>query len=171
MKNLFLVLLTCILVLSSTATSQTRRHASAKSRARAAKAAAEKSAAEVKAGRERVATQIKTLTHFLYLLGGIAKGIESVDQAVRGSPGTIEQNERNKAKLKESLKTVREGLDKLANDFRYYAALSAYSTYVTSAANLATQAEHQAAGNRFDDAGKSLLEAVGQLADALAAMR
>jgi hypothetical protein len=40
-----------------------------------------------------------------------------------------------------------------------------------SATALGEAAENQAAANRFDEAGRSLLKAVDQLADALAAMR
>jgi hypothetical protein len=174
LKKISLVILTCIIVSSTTVSAQTRRRSSGASKARATKAAAEKSAAELKAGRERVAVQIKTLTHFVYLLGGIAKGIEAVDLAVRNkeaSPGAIEQNQRNKTKTRESLKTVRDGLDKLESDFHYNSAWQNYYLFVSGVARLGEAAENQAAANRFDEAGRTLLKAVGQLADALAAMR
>lgn len=174
MKKVFLVILTCMIVSSTTAIAQTRRRTPAKPRARVTKAAVERSAAEMKAGRERVAVQIKTLTHFVYLLGGIAKGIESVDLAVRNkeaSAGAIEQNQRNKVSIKASLRTVRDGLDKLESDFHYNTALQNYYLYISGVARLGEAAENQAAANRFDEAGRTLLKAVGQLADALASMR
>src|SRR6267143_5203737 len=34
-------------------------------------------------GAQRVADQIKVLTRFIYLLGGVAKGLEGVDDAAR----------------------------------------------------------------------------------------
>jgi hypothetical protein len=174
LKKVFLVILTCMVVSSTTVNSQTRRRSPSKSKARVTKAAVEKSAAEMKVGRERVAAQIKTLTHFVYLLGGIAKGIESVDLAVRNkeaSPGAIEQNQRNKTSIRQSLRTVRDGLDRLESDFHYNTAWQNYYMYVSGVARLGEAAETQAAGNRFDEAGRTLLKAVGQLADALAAMR
>ncbi len=174
MRKTFIVILACIIVSSTTATSQTRRRRAPKPRASAVKVAAEKSAAEIKIGRERIAVQIKTLTHFLYLLGGIAKGIESVDQAVRtsdASPIAIEQNQRNKTKTRESLRSVRQGLDKLEADFRFNPALTNYYPNVAGVARLSETAESQAASNRFDEAGRTLLKVVTQLADALAAMR
>ena len=174
MKKQFIVILACLIVLSTTADSQTRRRRSPKPSARAPKVVVEKNAAELKAGRERVAAQIKTLTHFLYLLGGIAKGIESVDQAVRGSeasPVAIEQNQRNKTSIRASLKTVREGLDKLETDFRFHPVWTNFYPNIAGVARLSATAESQAAANRFDEAGRTLLRAVGQLADALAAMR
>ena len=160
--------------MSTTATSQTRRRSAPKRGASAAKAAAEKSAAELKVGRERVAAQIKTLTHFLYLLGGITKGIESADQATTSrdiSAAAMEQNQRNKAKVRDSIRNVRDGLDKLEADFRFSPTLRSYYTYLAGVASSAQAAENQAAAGRFDEAGRSLLRTVGQLADALAAMR
>jgi hypothetical protein len=174
LRKVFLVLLTCIIVSSTTATSQTRRRSSGKSRARTTKAATVKPSADIKLGREQVATQIKTLTHFVYLLGGIAKGVESVELAIRNkeaSPGAIEQNTRNKTVIRQSLKTVREGLDKLETDFRFNSALLSYNPYIAGVSRLGETAENQASAGRFDEAGRTLLKAVGQLADALAAMQ
>jgi len=163
-----------LMAMSTTAMSQTRRRSAAQRRASAAKATAEKSAAEIKAGAAQVATQIKTLTHFVYLLGGIVKGIESVDQATvkhEASPTTIEQNERNKTKVRDSIRNVREGFDKLESNFRFNPALQRYYPYLAGVARTGEDAENQAAANRFDEAGRSLLKAIDQLTDALAAMR
>ena len=163
--------LACIItVLSTTATSQTKRPP----KRGTSKAAAEQASADLKAGRERVAAQIKTLTQFLYLFGGIAKGIESADQATRSgeiSSIAIEQNERNKAKVRESIRNVREGLDKLEADFRFNPTLKTYYSYLAGVARLGEAAENQAAANRFNEAGRTLLNIVGKLADALALMR
>jgi hypothetical protein len=170
-RTLILVLACLITVPSTIESAQTRRRSAPKRTVK--KADAEKSSAEVKAGRERVAAQIKTLTYFLYLLGGIAKEVESADKATRNSeasPVTIEQNERNKTKVKESIRNVREGLDKLETDFRSAPQLRNYYKYLAGVTVTSEAAENQAAGNRFDEAGRSLLKAVGQLADALAAM-
>lgn len=174
MKKVFIIVLTCIILSPTIASSQTKRRSAPKRSTTATKAAAEKTAAELKAAADRVAVQIKTLTQFLYLFGGIAKGLESTDQAARTgdiSTVAIEQNERNKAKIRESIRNVREGLDKLEADFRFNPTLKNYYTYLSGVARIGETAENQAAANRFDEAGRSLLKAVGQLADALAAMR
>ena len=172
-RKAFILALVCIItVLSTTAPSQTKRRTAPKRST--SKAAAEQSSAEMKAGRVRVAAQIKTLTQFLYLFGGIAKGIESADQATRSgeiSSIAIEQNERNKAKVRESIRNMREGLDKLEADFRFNPTLRTYYSYMAGVARLGESAENQAAANRFNEAGRSLLNAAGQLADALALMR
>jgi hypothetical protein len=46
-----------------------------------------------------------------------------------------------------------------------------YYTQLAGVASGAQAAENQAAANRFDEAGRSLLRVVGQLADTLALMR
>lgn len=177
MRNaLIILLLVCIFTLSVSVTAQTRRRRPPKrSTVTAAKiAAAEKTAAELKIGREKIAAQIKTLTHFLYLYAGISKGIESVDQTARArdaSSVTVETNERNKAKVKESIRNIRAGLDRLESDFRFSPTLKNYYAYITGVARTGADAEAQAGANRFDEAGRSLLKAVNQLTDALVTMR
>ncbi|HWP43722.1 MAG TPA: hypothetical protein VNO14_10835, partial [Blastocatellia bacterium] len=171
MKRALILILVCI-VLSDTAALAQRRRRSTPRRSTATQRAAQKAAAEVQAGRKRVAAQIKTLTHFLYLLGGIAKGMESVEQASRNnevSSVTIAQNEQTKAKVKESIRNVRAGLDKIEADFRFNPALKKYYPQLSGVAVTAEMAERQAAANRFDEAGRTLLKVVNQLADALAA--
>jgi hypothetical protein len=174
---LVILLLVCIFTLSVSVTAQTRRRRAPKrsSNATAAKiVAAEKTAAEAKVGREKIAAQIKVLTQFLYLYAGISKGIESVDQTARArdaSSVTVEANERNKAKVKESIRNIRAGLDRLESDFRFSPTLKNYFGYITGVARIGSDAESQAGANRFDEAGRSLLKAVNQLTDALVAIR
>lgn len=172
MRKPVILVLACILtVLSTTAPAQKRSRSAPR---RTARVVTEKSAIEVKAGRERVAAQIKTLTRFLYLLGGIAKEIESADKSTPGlnpSSTAIEQIKVSKAKIRESIRSVREGLDKLEIDFRVNPALKNYYSYVSGVALISEAAENQAAANRFNEAGRSLLKVVERLADALAAMR
>ena len=174
MKKAFILTLACVVLLNVPATSQTRRRKAPRRSANASKPAPVKTAAETQAGRDRLAAQIKTLTQFLYLFGGVAKGIEAADAAARNrqaSPAGIEQNERNKTRVRESIRNVRDGLIKLEGDFRSDPALRTYYQYVGGVAAIAETAESQAAASRFDDAGRSLLKAVNQLADALSAMR
>lgn len=174
MRKVFILILPCIILSSMNASSQTRRRPAPKRRAPVSKPAPPKSPAALQAGRERIAAQIKTLTQFLYLYGGVAKGIESADQAARSgdaSPGAVDQNERNKTRVRESIRNVREGLNKLESDFRFNPELKTYYSYLSGVAVIGETAENQAAANRFDEAGRSLLKAVNQLADALTAMR
>lgn len=125
-------------------------------------------------GAARVAEQIKILTRFLYLLGGVAKGLEGVDDAARrneASAPVLEQAKRNKLTVRTSIQAVREGLDKLEIDFRTTPELQRYYIKLAGVASGAASAEEQAAANQFDRAGRSLLEVVNHLTDALLEMR
>jgi hypothetical protein len=174
LKKAFILILAYVVLMSLPAASQTRKRNAPRRSANASKPAASKPAAEIQAGRDRLAGQIKTMTQFLYLFGGVAKGIEAADSAARNreaSSASIEQNERNKTRVRESIRNVRDGLDKLERDFRSDPALKNYYQYIAGVGAIGETAENQAAANRFDEAGRSLLKAVNQLADALAAMR
>ena len=175
MRKSSVFILACLMAVSSaTATAKTRRRSHSTHNAAAARAAADKTAAEVTAGRERIAGQIKTLTHFVYLFGGVQKGIELAGSTSANrdvSPITVAQNQQSITKVRTSIGSVRKGLEQLETDFRGSPSLQIYYHYLIGIGNLGEAAENQAAANRFDDAGRFLLKAVDQLADALAAMR
>ena len=125
-------------------------------------------------GAMRVADQIKVLSRFLYLLGGVAKGLEAVDEAARrneASPTLLEQAKTNKATVRTSIKNVREGLDKLEVDFRATPELQPYYIKLAGSAAGAATAETQAANNQFDAAGRTLLGVVNRLTDVLLIIR
>lgn len=122
----------------------------------------------------RVGDQIKHLTRFIYLLGGVAKGLESVDAAVKrneASPAVLQQTQQSKVTIRTSIQNVREGLDKLERDFRVTPELQPYYTSLIGSASGAATAEQQAGNNQFDAAGRSLLNVVNRLTDVLLAMR
>ncbi|MFN2533062.1 MAG: hypothetical protein ABR555_17395 [Pyrinomonadaceae bacterium] len=149
---------------------QTRRRASTRS----TNTAATRSAGVRTSGASRVADQIKVLTKFIYLLGGVAKGIEAVDDAAKrnqASPAVIQQAEQNKTTVRNSIRNVREGLDKLEIDFRATPELQPYYIKLAGVAAGAAAAEQMAAANQFDRAGRSLLDVVNRLTDVLLAMR
>jgi hypothetical protein len=125
-------------------------------------------------GAGRVADQIKTLTRFIYVLGGIAKGLENVDDAARrneASPAILEQATKNKQTVRASIRKVREGLDQLESDFSSTIELRRYYTRLAGVAAGAAAAEEQAAANQFDKSGRTLLEVVNRLTDVLLEMR
>ena len=82
-----IVLLALVVSLSPvTVLSQTRKRSTARP-------PAPKVGEAQRAGAARVADQIKILTRFIYLLGGVAKGLEGVDDAARrneASPAILE---------------------------------------------------------------------------------
>lgn len=169
MKSIFLLVLACTITLSSTSAIAQRRHHTSASRS----TSTAKTGAELNAGRAKVAAQIKVLTRFLYLFGGVAKTIQSADLAIHdgaASPVAVE-NQQSKAKIVTSIRQLHDGLDKLEADFSSNQSLRNYYAYVLGVAAIADTAQSQAAANHFDQAGSTLLKAVDQLTDALAAMR
>ena len=175
MRKLGIVL--CVLLLATAAMAQTRsrktsgRSASTKSQTSAASTAAAQARNEAAT---KVADQVKILTKFLYVLGGVAKGIEQVDEAARkneASPAALQQNEQNKATVKSSLRNVREGLDNLEIYFRGTPGLQSYYLKLAGSADGAANAEDLANAGRFDQSGRSLLNVVNRLTDVLLIMR
>ncbi len=125
-------------------------------------------------GATRVADQIKVLSRFIYLLGGVAKGLEAGDEAARrneASPAVLQQAQQNKVTVRTSIKNVREGLDKLEIDFRVTPELQPYYIKLAGVAAGAATAEQQAESNQFDAAGRSLLGVINRLTDVLLLMR
>jgi hypothetical protein len=121
-----------------------------------------------------VAEKIKVLTRFLYLLGRVSSSLETADDLARrneASPAAVEQVQKRKTEVKTTLRNVREGLDELEIHFRSTPDLQRYYTKLAGVASGAARAEDQAAANRFDQAGRSLLDVVNRLADVLLEMR
>ena len=155
---------------ATTSFAQTRRRTTTKSPG--SSATTQRSDA-VRQGATRVADQVKNLTRFLYLLGGVSRGIEVVDEATRrneASPAILEQARRNKVTVKTSIQSVKEGLDKLESDFRTTPDLQRYYIKLAGAAAGAAAAEEQAAANQFEQAGRTLLGVVNRLTDVLLEM-
>ena len=168
MKRAFFLIIICLILLPTLAQAQKRRTPSKKSTV--AKSDPSK---EVRAGAGRVAEQIKVLSKFLYILGGVWKGIEVADVAAQrgeASQAVIDQTQRNKATVRDSIKIVREGLDKLELDFRLKPELQRYYTSLAGSAAGAATAEDQAAASQFDAAGRSLLAVVNRLTNVLLEM-
>jgi hypothetical protein len=178
MRRTAIFAIACLLIVPDAAFSQTRSRTTSRrtpQSSKARKGSAQQATAEVRAdGAERVGNQIKNLSRFLYLLGGIAKGIEQVDEAARrneASPTAVRQNDQNKATVKSSLRNVREGLDQLEIHFRSTPELEGYYLKLAGSAADAATAEDQAAAGHFDQAGRTLLGVVNRLTDVLLAMR
>lgn len=170
MKRTITFLLAAIVMLPVTTIAQTRNRTT-KPASRSTKGPVPDKRRE---GAARVAEQIKTLTRFIYLLGGVAKGLEGVDDAARRnevSPEILEQARRNKVTVRTSIQNVRDGLDQLESDFSASQELRGYYTRLAGVAAGAATAEEQAAANQFDRAGRTLLDVVNRLTDVLLEMR
>jgi len=161
-----------ILLTSSSAFSQSRTRST---RPKAPAPSATQRVSEVRtAGATKVADQIKFLSRFMYLLGGVTSGIAQVDEAVRrneASPAVVQQNQQSKATLKSSIAGFRETLDKLEIEFRTTPELQPYYIKLAGVAAGAATAEQQAATNQFDASGRTLLNVINRLTDVLVVMR
>ena len=171
-----IVTIVSILLLSTAVFSQSRSRTTKRPApsAKTTKTAEEQAVALARStGATKVADQIKNLTRFLYLLGGVAKQIEELDVAARSNQGSatvLQQNEQNKARLRSTFQDFRVGLDQLEIHFRSTPGLESYYLKLAGSASGAATAESHAAAGRFDQAGRTLLGVVNRLADVLVAM-
>ena len=175
MKPIATTLLTLLLLTPSTAFSQTRNRSTSRQKPTTSTAAATQRVVQVRTqGATRVADQIKFLTRFIYLLGGVSSSIAAVDEAARrneASPTVVQQNQTSKAQVKTSIQGFRETLDKLEIDFRATPELQPYYIKLAGVASGAATAEDLAAKNQFDAAGRQLLNVINRLTDVLLLMR
>ena len=171
MQRILALLIATVVLFPITSLAQTRKRSASK----ASTATTTANVSEVRRqGAMRVGEQIKTLTRFIYLLGGVAKGLEGVDDAARrneASAAILEQAKNNKATVRSSIQSVREGLDKLEIDFRATPELQRYYIKLAGVAAGAAKAEELAAANQFDKAGRTLLDVINRLTDVLLEMR
>ena len=175
MNRLVIIAAISLLMLSTTGFSQTRSRTTRRSgTAKTTTSSADQATAIRNEGAAKVAIQIKNLSAFLYLLGGVAKGMQELDAAAKSgnaSPAAMQQNEQNKARIKASFEDFRVGLDNLETYFRSTQGLQSYYRTLAGSAEGAANAENLAAAGQFDRAGRSLLDVVNRLTDTLAIMR
>jgi hypothetical protein len=165
-----MILLALMLLAPSTAFSQTRNRSS---RQKPATTTATQRVSQVRTqGATRVAEQIKNLTKFMYILGGVTSSIAAVEEAARRSGASpADQTAQQKAIVKNTIQNIREGLDKLEIDFRAAPELQPYYIKLAGVAAGAATAEERAAASQFDAAGRQLLNVVNRLTDVLLLMR
>lgn len=174
LKRITVVLLMGALFCPAATFGQTRKRSTAKPKTTSAAAASQKTNEVRNQGATRIADQIKFLTKFIYLLGGIANGIAVVDEAARrneASPAVLQKNQQSKTTVRQSIQGFRESLDKLEIDFRATPELQPYYIKLAGVASGAATAEQQASQDQFDTAGRTLLTVVNRLTDVLVAMR
>lgn len=173
MKRIAITLLMGLLLVPSSAFSQTRSR-STKPKGSTAQQQTQRAAQVRTQGAQQVAEQVKNLARFTYLLGGIASSINAVDEAAKKnevSQAGQQQNEARKATVKSSFRGFKDGLDKLEIDFRNTPELQPYYIKLAGVAAGAASAEEQANANQFDAAGRTLLNVINRLADVLVIMR
>lgn len=136
-------------------------------------AATAASAAEVKASARKVSDQLKNVTRFVYLLGGIARNIEDIDRDAktrRLSTAALNANETNKKAVIQGIANFRAGLAALETEFRSKPALKLYNFQIQGISDLCAQAEGLAAGGQFTESGKVFLSIVEKLSDTLVSL-
>lgn len=166
----------CVMSFVFETSAQKRRRTTRRATKPAATASATSSAnaAELKDGAQKISTQIKNVSKFLYLLGGIAKNIEAIDADVKARritrQTTIDQNEKAKQAVVLSIRNLRAGLAALETDFRTKNALRIYAPWSDGISGITQQAEEQASSGQLTEAGNTLLLVVEKLSDTLAAL-
>ena len=172
MKRITITLLTLVILTPSTAFSQTRNRSTSRQKPTSTTTAAQRTAQVRTQGATRVADQIKNLTKFMYILGGVTSSIAAVEDAARKSGASpADQTAQSKAQVRATIQNIREGLDKLEIDFRGTPELQPYYIKLAGVAAGAATAEEKAAANQFDAAGRQLLTVVNRLTDVLLLMR
>ncbi len=172
MRVIAIAVLTAILVIPSSVLGQTRRRSTP--RPSTPSASTQRTSQVRTQGATRVAEQIKLLTKFTYLLGGINSGIAAADDEIRrnqASPEVVKNNQQSKARVRSSIQGFRDGLDKLEIDFRATPELQPYYIKLAGVAAGAATADEQAGANQFDLAGRTLLTVINRLTDVLVIMR
>jgi len=169
MNRIAVLAIACLLTLPATGLAQTRRR-SPRAQATPKRTSTQANAEAKLTGATKVADQIKNLTTFLYLLGGVAKEMDAQEATSRS--GQISPTlERNKAKFKSTFEDFRVGLDQLEIYFRNTPELQPYYVKLVGSASDAATAADQASAGHADQAGHTLLTVVNRLADLLVAMR
>ncbi len=127
-------------------------------------------ASDVRKATETVSNQIKNTTKFLFILGGVAKGIEDLDKDRNANKAARDANAQNKADLIQTIRNMRAGMLALEVEFRTKAPLKKHLPLVAGMTNLVAECEDLAVAGRFSDSGRPLLALVEKLSDALAAL-
>lgn len=171
-KNLikFIVLSICILSFAFAASAQ-RRRTPAKPQPKVVTTDTT-AKSEMRTSADKVSIQIKNSTKFLFLLGSVANGIESIDKDVKAGKVSREirdKNEQFKRDVMQSLRNLQAGLNQLEIEFRAKPALKTYSQ-IHGISEMSRQAEDLANAGQFTESGKMLLIVVEKLADTLAAL-
>ena len=160
--------LALILSAAVVAPAQTRtRRSTTPQRRRPAATSTTLDATRFNAQRLELAGLSKDLTRFLYLYGRLSKDLE----LTAAQTGSADAANQAKAGLIRSIGDMRDRLDQLEGRFRFEQGLRAQYQTLQGVSAGADQAAQQAAANRFDQAGRTLLEVANKLTDVLLEMQ
>jgi len=162
----------CLVCLALPANAQKRKTAGRKTKTAVA-ANAIVPTAELKSGAEKVSTQIKNVSKFIYVLGGVARVIEDLDkdiEAGKASRSAADLNAKNKQSVITTIRNLRAGLAALEVEFRTKPALRTYLFQIQGISDMSGVAEEQATAGQLTESGKTLLMVIEKLSDTLAAL-
>lgn len=128
---------------------------------------------EIKQGAEKVSIQVKNVSKFIYILGGVASGFEIADKEAKAgklSKAALDQKNQEKQAVITSIRNLKAGLAELEVQFRAKPSLKPYLLQIQGITDLTTQSEDLAVAGKFTDSGRVLLVVVEKLADTLTAM-
>jgi len=146
---------------------QTRnRRTSTPQRRRPAASSTSLDSTRFNAQRIELAGLSKDLTRFLYLYGRLSKDLELTAAQSESSDAAG----RTKAGLLRSVNDMRDRLDQLEGRFRFTKGLETQYRAIQGVSQQADAAAASVSANRFDQAGRILLEVSGKLTDALMEM-
>ncbi len=134
--------------------------------------------AAIETARTEVGAQIKTLSRFLYLYGRVSKSLDDVTAEARatateaaregvGTRGVTQAVERNRQQIRSNFAGIRAGVDALDARFAGIPELALARSELTNARLAAQEAEALVGRDRYDDAGRRLLDAVASLTTVL----
>ena len=175
-KNItkFAVILACLFCLTFSANAQKRRTTSRRAKTTTTQPTSTPMAnSEIKAGAEKVSTQIKNVSKFIYVLGGVARGIEDIDKEAKTgkvSRDVLDKNAQFKKNVLQSIRNLRAGLAALEVEFRTNPSLKNYLFQINGITDMSGTAEDQATAGQFTESGKTLLLVIEKLSDTLAAL-
>ena len=172
MKPLIAKAAVCLLVTLSAAApapaqTRTRRTAPASSQRRKTTPATRLDQTRFNAQRLELAGLSKDLTRFLYLYGRLSKDLE----LTAAQSGSADAASQAKAGLIRSIGDMRDRLDQLEGHFRFEEGLRTQFQTLQGVSASAEQAAQAAGANRFDQAGRILLEVANKLTDVLLEMQ
>lgn len=174
--NILILTALCLFAFDATANAQKRRPTRGKTSSSAAKtkaATVTADAAAVQQGAQLINNQINNLGLFLFKYGGSLTRIEVVDsEAKQGKLNETAQvqSDAGKKALVLVIRTFKNAMLKLEDDFRANPALKPYLLQLTGVGEIAGTAEDQAAAGQFEPAGRTMLQVLSQLTDTLQAM-
>ena len=167
MKSRIAAAAACLALILSAAVepaAQTRsRRSSTPQRRRPAASSSALDATRFNAQRLELAGLSKDLTRFLYLYGRLSKDLELTGMQAESADAAG----RTKAGLLRSVNDMRDRLDQLEGRFRFTKGLESQYQSLQGVSRQADAAAANVSANRFDQAGRILLEVAGKLTDVL----